>query len=160
MEPAQDPYKKWGIIFLAILLVVIPSEIVFLKNGFNFIKNSGKNSSISNKNSTSQFNSYFIVLEYDPNSKTTVKIDSGGFSGESDEFKKSPSPSSSMFSYKVETYSKSGQLISSGWASKSKFAITGENGKYQFRIYVPYQLGNTVKVSLNNNEILWSGQIL
>lgn len=176
MESAQDPYKKWGIVLIIFLLVLIPGEIYLLKANKNIsnlrgssnqvaltnqINQSQDNSSPTKEASkTSQSKSFFIAIEYNPNSKIATKIGSGGFNGDSDELKTSPSSSTSKFSYKVETYSSSGQLLSSGWVSKSKFVIAEGNGKYHFRVYVPYVQGNTVKISLDNNEPLWSGQII
>lgn len=162
MDSAQDSYKKWGIALVVFLLILIPSGIFLFKSNLTKnladIKTNTNEYPKSDKN-TIQFKSFFIVLEYDPNLKTATKLGSGGFKGETDKFSDSPSSSNSKFSYKVETYSNSGQLLSSGWISKSKFVITGDNGKYQFRIYTIYAPGNSVKVLSTDNQVFWSGKI-
>lgn len=171
MDSAQDSYKKWGIILIVFLLILIPAEIALtrpnaidnLKAKFGLAADKTPETS-ENKNEVTVESAhpalYFVELEYDPLTKIATRVDSGGFNGDKEALNTKPSTATNKFSYKVEAFSVSGNLLLSGWVTRSRFVISTEEGKYRFRANIPYVPGEILTITSTENKVLWSGKII
>lgn len=171
MDSAQDSYKKWGIVLIVFLLILIPAEIALTKpNAIENLKLKFQTSFsekpkvrvIPKEEVAASFDHpslYYVDLEYDPTLNKVAKLGSGKASGDLEILLPEPSSSSATFSYKVDAVSAEGKLISSGWVSLYKTVITTESGKYQFRISAQYEKGAKINIYLQNNQRLWEEQI-
>lgn len=158
MDSAQDSYRKWGIVLIVFLLILIPAEVAF-------ISQSKKNNSISIKTQEriqpNYPTLYFVELEYDPKTEIAAKKQAGSIKGDKGQLvEATPSSSSDKFNYKVEAVSSSGELLLSGWSSPSKSIISTSDGKYRFKTFIPYASGEIVTIYSSENKILWSGKII
>lgn len=153
---SNDPYKKIGIALFVFLLILIPLEISLLKPQGS--ASNSKDKVAAAKNEYPRL--YFVELEYDPSTKTATRIQSGDFAGDTEYLESTPLNSPDKFSFKIETISSSGELLLSGWASRSISIITTTNGKYRFKVFVPYVTGETLTIYSIEDKILWSGKII
>lgn len=178
MDSAQDPYKKFGIILIVFLLILIPSEIALTRP--NAIRNfqlslklatqekpkvtvvSKQISQVVQKEATASADHptlYYVDLLYDPALNKVTKKGSGKTTGDLEALDSKPSTSSATFNYKAEAISSQGELIYSGWGSLYKTVITIADGRYEFRVAVPYEAGEKLNIYLANNQKLWEEKI-
>lgn len=153
-----------GRVVLVSLLVVIPLSIAYLKLSiFSNIQSKPKvvalNRTVDQIRQENHPSLYYFDLKYDPKSNQALKSGSGEFHGDLPLFLSRPSSDSAVFNHKIETISLKGNILFSGWQSLYKTVIEDPDGKYSFRIVVPYVSGGTVIVYSVKNEKLWEGKV-
>lgn len=103
---------------------------------------------------------YFVDLEYNPKNGLVTQIATGKTSGDPQKLLPSPLISSRYFTYKVEIISDKNELISSGWVSSVKEILLTNINSIVFRVITPYIVGSTIRLSLPDNKVIWSGKML
>lgn len=169
MDSGQNSYKKWGVALIFFALIFIPAEIGLTRPNAiqnlktriqSFFQKPTQVTVIPKEKVEQQIREdhpslFFVSLEYDPVLKKATGLNSGGFHGDLPPLASTPSSSSGIFNYKVETISPSGKLLSSGWVSLFESVITAENGKYHFRVTAPYSQGSILNIYSIDNSKLW-----
>lgn len=159
MDSAQDKYKKWGVALIVFLLILIPAEIAFIKSKIV----DKPQAAIINKQ-VSEIKQehpsvYFIDLEYDPNTENAVKKFSGYSNEDLTFLDREATNSAQTFTFRVEAVSNN-QILLNGWDSLYKTVITTPDGKYSFRISVPYVSGETINIYKADSKKIFEEKVI
>ncbi len=157
MDSAQDSYKKWRIILFIFPLILIPVFVLLLRPSQPKVTKIDKQ--ISEIRQEQHPSLYFVDLEYDPNTGKASKKSSGYFNGDLAPLKPEVSFSPEVFNYRVVTVSPTSEVLASGWESLYKNVILTDNGKYSFRVSIPYAAGETLTVYSIGYQKIWEEKV-
>lgn len=102
---------------------------------------------------------YFIDLEYDPKTEKVAKKASGYFNGDLPSLKSEVTFLPETFTFRIEAISPANEIVLSGWESLYKSVILTEDGKYVFRVSIPYVAGETLNVYSIGYQKLWEEKV-
>lgn len=167
MDSAQDSYKKWGIILIVFLLIFIPLGITLARSNPTKLKLLFQekpkvtkiDKQISEIRQEQHPSLYFVDLEYDPQTGKSSKKNSGYVNGDLPPLRSEVSFSPETFNFRVEAISPKNELILSGWGSLYKSVISTDDGKYSFRVSIPYVSGETLRVYSIGYQKLWEEKV-
>lgn len=155
---ARDFFRKWWIP-IVILLLAIPASVMLFQSTQQQPKITKINKQISEIRQEQHPSLYFVDLEYDPNTQKAIKKSSGYFNGDLTPLKSEISFLPEVFNYRVEAVSKTNEALVSGWESLYKNVILTEDGKYSFRVSVPYIEGETIRIYSIGYQKLWEEKV-
>lgn len=115
----------------------------------------GKISDLATKDLPSLF---YADLEYNLKTGSVTQIQTGETKGEPQGLiKEKPKENlNDKFIYEVEIISKNNEILQTGWGVDYKEIIQQADGKFRFKVTVPYYSNSRVRVLLNNKSI-WIG---
>lgn len=148
--------KRW--LFLVIPLLLIPAIILIFKSSQQ-PKITIIDKQISEIRQEQHPSLYFVDLEYDPATEKIIKKASVFSNGDMASLKDQPSISPETFSFGVEVISPSKKTLLSGWESLYKTVIETKEGKYFFRVSIPYTKGEILRIYSIGYEKLWEEEV-
>lgn len=158
MEFARDFFRKWWIPVI-ILLIAVPASTLLLRSTQQQPKITKIDKQISEIRQEQHPSFYFVDLVYDPKTEKVDKKASGYFNGELPPLKSEALVLPETFSFGVEVTSSANRIILSGWNYLYKSVITTDDGKYLFRVSIPYVSGETLRVYSIGYQKLWEEKV-